>query len=333
MNNQLDSHMSENSEDAIASALRTIATEAAGLAAIEQALQAELAGPFAEAVRKIVSSKGRLIITGVGKSGHVGSKLAASFSSTGTPAYFVHAAEASHGDLGMIGQNDVILALSWSGETAELKSIVSFSRRFGIPLIALTSGETSALGLAADIVLLLPKAAEACPHGLAPTTSTLMQLALGDALAIALLEARGFTPTDFKKYHPGGSLGASLTYVREIMHKGDRMPVVSIGTPLPEAMRVKSQKGFGCVIITGSNGDIAGIVTDGDLSRNLHRNLSELRVDDIMSHSPKTIEQGTLATAAAKIINENHIGALIVAEANKPIGLIHFHDLLRIGAA
>lgn len=325
--------MSHNPEAAISSALRTVATEAQGLAAIKQALQGDLAAPFAAAVSKIAACKGRLIITGLGKSGHIGSKLAASFSSTGTPAYFVHAAEASHGDLGMVDDNDVILALSWSGETAELTSIVSFSRRFGIPLIALTSGGESALGRAADIVLLLPKVAEACPHGLAPTTSTLMQLALGDALAIALLEARQFSPNDFKKYHPGGSLGASLTYVREIMHKGDAMPVVAMGTAMPEAMRVKSQKGFGCVIVTDANGEIAGIVTDGDLSRNLDRNLSKLRVDDIMTGKPKTIEQGMLATAALKIINEFHIGALIVAEANKPVGLVHFHDLLRIGAA
>lgn len=195
-------------EDLIASALRTIRTENAGLVALEKALDNGLSAPFAEAVRTIVGSKGRLVVTGVGKSGHIGSKLAATFASTGTSAFFVHSAEANHGDLGMIGTDDVILAISWSGETAELKGIVNYSQRFRIPLIAITAGEELALGRAANVVLLLPKAQEACPHGLAPTTSTMMQLAIGDALAIALLEARGFTPTDFKTFHPGGSLGA-----------------------------------------------------------------------------------------------------------------------------
>ncbi len=180
-------------------------TENAGLAALEDALNNGLSAPFVEAVKLIVASRGRLVVTGVGKSGHIGSKLAATFASTGTSAFFVHSAEANHGDLGMIGRDDVILAISWSGETAELKGIVNYSQRFRIPLIAITAGENSALGRAADVVLLLPKTAEACPHGLAPTTSTMMQLAIGDALAIALLEARGFTPSDFKTFHPGGS--------------------------------------------------------------------------------------------------------------------------------
>ncbi len=320
-------------EDLIASALRTIRTENAGLVALEEALNNGLSAPFAEAVRTIVASKGRLVVTGVGKSGHIGTKLAATFASTGTSAFFVHSAEANHGDLGMVGRDDVILALSWSGETAELKGIVNYSQRFRIPLIAITAGEESALGRAANVALILPKAQEACPHGLAPTTSTMMQLAIGDALAIALLEARGFSPTDFKTFHPGGSLGASLTHVREIMHKGERLPLVTVGTLMPDAMKVQAQKSFGCVIVVNDDGTLAGIVTDGDISRNLSRNLSELSVNDIMTRKPRTVDQNLLASAALSILNEHHIGALIVVEDNRPIGLVHFHDLLRIGVA
>lgn len=322
-----------DAEAAITSALRTIKTENAGLVALEEALNNGLSGPFVEAVERIVASRGRLVVTGVGKSGHIGSKLAATFASTGTSAFFVHSGEANHGDLGMIGLEDVILAISWSGETVELKGIVNYSRRFRIPLIAITSRQDSALGRAADVVLLLPKATEACPHGLAPTTSTMMQLAIGDALAIALLEARGFTPSDFKTFHPGGSLGASLIHIRDIMHRGNRLPLVKTDTPMPDAMKVLAQKSFGCVVVTDDAGELAGIVTDGDISRNLSRNLSALAVDDIMTRSPRTIDQNMLASAALKTINENHIGALIVVEANRPIGLVHFHDLLRIGAA
>lgn len=322
-----------DAEAAIASALRTIKTENAGLTALEEALNNGLSVPFVKAVKRIVASRGRLVVTGVGKSGHIGSKLAATFASTGTSAFFVHSAEANHGDLGMIGRDDVILAISWSGETAELKGIVNYSQRFRIPLIAITSREDSALGRSADVVLLLPKTAEACPHGLAPTTSTMMQLAIGDALAIALLEARGFTPSDFKTFHPGGSLGASLVHIRDIMHRGERLPLVKVGTSLPDAMKVLAQKSFGCVVVVDDGGDLAGIVTDGDISRNLSRNLAALAVDDIMTRKPKTVDQNMLATAALNTINENHIGALIVVDTGRPIGLVHFHDLLRIGAA
>lgn len=323
----------EGAEAAIASALRTIKTENTGLLALEQALQNGLSASFVEAVKVIAASKGRVILTGLGKSGHVGAKLAATFASTGTSAFFVHAAEANHGDLGMIGDNDVIVALSWSGETAELRGIVNYSQRFRIPLIAITSREDSALGRAATVALILPRAAEACPHGLAPTTSTMMQLAIGDALAIALLEARGFTPTDFRTFHPGGSLGASLTHIREIMHRGDSVPLVKTGTSMPEAMKVQSHKRFGCVGIVDDQGKLAGIITDGDLARNLHRNLAELSVDEVMTHNPKTISPQMLVGAAMSLLEEHHISALIVVEEGKPVGLVHFHDLLRIGAA
>lgn len=324
--------ISTGAEAAIASALRTIRTENEGLAALEEALGNGLSGPFTDAVKQIIAAKGRLVVTGVGKSGHIGAKLAATFASTGTAAFFVHSAEANHGDLGMISRDDVILAISWSGETAELKGVVNYSQRFRIPLIAITSREDSALGRAATVVLQLPKATEACPHGLAPTTSTMLQLAIGDALAIALLEARGFTPSDFKTFHPGGSLGASLIHIRDIMHRGDRIPLVKAGTAMPAAMKVLAQKSFGCVVVVDESGELAGIVTDGDISRNLHRNLAELAVDDIMTRKPKTVDQNILATAALNTINENHIGALIVVEDNRPVGLVHFHDLLRIGA-
>ena len=324
--------ISTGAEAAIASALRTVRTENEGLAALEEALGNGLSGPFTDAVKQIIAAKGRLVVTGVGKSGHIGAKLAATFASTGTAAFFVHSAEANHGDLGMIGRDDVILAISWSGETAELKGVVNYSQRFRIPLIAITSRDDSALGRAATVVLQLPKATEACPHGLAPTTSTMLQLAIGDALAIALLEARGFTPSDFKTFHPGGSLGASLIHIRDIMHRGERIPMVTAGTAMPAAMKVLAQKSFGCVVVVDEIGELAGIVTDGDISRNLHRNLAELAVDDIMTRKPKTVDQNMLATAALNTINENHIGALIVVEDNRPVGLVHFHDLLRIGA-
>lgn len=320
--------------DAIESALRTIATERNGLASLERALSAGLGEAFTQAVETIGSADGRLIITGVGKSGHIGSKLAATFASTGTPAFFVHAAEANHGDLGMIAGNDVVLAISKGGESAELKSIINYTRRFSIPLIALTGSENGSLAKASDIVLLIPNEQEACPHGLAPTTSTLMQLALGDALAIALLEARSFTAGDFRVFHPGGKLGASLTMVGDIMHTGDRLPLVAKGTALPEAIGILSRKHFGCVGITDDDGRLCGIVTEGDLARNLTRNLSQLVVDDIMTRTPKTVKKTVLATAALAVLEKYHIGALLVVDdENHAIGLVHFHDLLRIGVA
>ncbi|MEJ6782350.1 KpsF/GutQ family sugar-phosphate isomerase [Aminobacter sp. Piv2-1] len=317
----------------IASALRTIATEQAGIVALLASLEGPLAEPFARAVSVLGQLNGRAIITGVGKSGHIGRKIAATFASTGTPSYFVHPAEAIHGDLGMITRDDAIVAISWSGETAELKGIVGYSRRFSIPLVAITAGETSALTRQADVVLLLPRTPEACPHGLAPTTSTLLQLAIGDALAVALLEARGFTPDHFRTFHPGGQLGASLMPVGELMHTGDRMPVVTIGTKMPEAVRTLSQKRFGCVCVVDADGKLAGIITDGDLSRNLDRNLVETSVEEIMTTRPKTVPRQMLAGAAIALLNENNIGALIVVEGDRPVGLVHFHDLLRIGAA
>lgn len=320
--------------DALASAIRTVETERKGLAALEAALAGPLAAPFADAVERMFGIPGRVIVTGVGKSGHIGSKMAATFASTGTPAFFVHPVEANHGDLGMITRDDVIIAMSWSGESTELKGIIAYSRRFRIPLIAMTAGEQSTLAREADILLLLPKEQEACPHGLAPTTSTMLQLAMGDALAIALLESRGFTAQDFRTFHPGGKLGASLTHVGDIMHKGDRIPLVPAGTPLTEAVMVLSKKRFGCVGIVDDAGKLCGIVTEGDLARNLARPLSELAVDDIMTRTPKTITASVLAPSAAAMLNEMGITALIVIDdERRPVGIVHFHDFLRVGVA
>ena len=328
--------MSQTDDDkaaAIASALRTVATEQAGVAALAAAFGNGLADPFARAVAVLHEVKGRVIVTGVGKSGHIGTKIAATLASTGTPAFFVHPAEANHGDLGMIARDDAILAMSWSGESAELKGIVAFSRRFSIPLIAMTSGEASTLAREADIVLSLPRAPEACPHGLAPTTSTLMQLVIGDALAIALLEAKGFTPDAFRDFHPGGKLGATLTHLSEIMRTGVDMPVVPLGTKMPEAVMVLSNKKIGCVCILEDDGKLAGIITDGDVARNMHRNLKDIAVEEVMTRTPKTVRPDMSAGAATAYLNENQIGVLIVVDEGKPVGVVHFHDLLRIGAA
>jgi arabinose-5-phosphate isomerase len=318
---------------AIASALRTVTTEQAGVAALAEALNDGLSEAFGRAIELVSAIRGRVIVTGVGKSGHIGAKIAATLASTGTPAFFVHPAEANHGDLGMIAKDDAIIAMSWSGESAELKGIVAYSRRFSIPLIAITSGETSALAREADVVLVLPRVPEACPHGLAPTTSTLLQLVIGDALAVALLEARDFTPDHFRTFHPGGQLGASLVKVREIMHRGDEVPVATVGSALRDAIVTLSKKRFGCVCIVDGGGRLAGIITDGDLARNLDRNLGGLVVDDIMTRTPKTVDPDSLSGEAIAILDENRISALVVVEDGKPVGIVHFHDLLRIGVA
>ena len=317
----------------IASALRTLATESGGLAALTAAMSDGLGAPFAAAVETIREAKGRVIVTGMGKSGHVARKIAATLASTGTPAFFVHAADASHGDLGMITSDDVMLALSWSGETEELKDLITYSRRFRIELIAIKVNAESTLGEAADIVLTLPSASEACPHNLAPTTSSLMQLALGDALAMALLETRGFTALDFGVFHPGGKLGAALKFVRDVMHSGDAVPLIKLGAPMTEAIVEMSAKGFGCVAVTDHDGKLAGVITDGDLRRHMRVDLLQAPVDAVMTTSPKTIRPDQLASEALQILNASKITALMVVEAGRPIGIVHFHDLLRAGVA
>jgi len=322
-----------NKSAIINSALRTIDTEKAGLDALSRAIKGELGVAFDKAVETIRHIQGRVIVTGVGKSGHIGSKIASTLASTGTPAFFVHSAEANHGDLGMIARDDVVLALSWSGETTELKGILAYAKRFSIPLIAVTWNRQSALGKVADICLELPREEEACPNRLAPTTSTMMQMAIGDALAVALLEARGFTANDFSVFHPGGSLGASLVHVKELMHTGSSVPMVVLDTPMPEAILLMSEKGFGCVGVANPDGSLAGIITDGDLRRNIDKNMLKISAVEVMTADPRTVAPDTLASSAMAILNEKSITALLVIEDGKPVGLVHLHDLLRIGVA
>ena len=317
----------------IASARAVLLKEAEALGILGTALGGALGAAFTAAVGTILRLEGRLIVTGVGKSGHVGRKIAATLASTGTPASFVHASEASHGDLGMITPRDAVLALSWSGESAELRDVIDYCRRFGVPLLAFTSRADSALGRAADHALVLPKAPEACPMGLAPTSSTTMQLALGDALAVALLEARGFTPSDFGRFHPGGKLGAGLKRAGDIMHDGARLPLAGSGTPLAEAILELSRQGFGCVAVTDADGMLAGIVTDGDLRRHMAPDLMTRTVDAVMTRGPVTIARDTLLSEALATMEGRKITALLVVEAKRPVGIIHLHDLLRAGVA
>jgi arabinose-5-phosphate isomerase len=322
-----------NDHALVASAVRTLEAEAGGVAALATAIHDGLGRAFVAAVELIRRAEGRVIVTGMGKSGHVGRKVAATLASTGTPAFFVHPSEASHGDLGMITKADAIMALSWSGETAELKDLIDYSRRFKVPLIAVTSAAESTLGRAADVTLALPQAREACPHNLAPTTSSLMQAALGDALAVALLQARGFTALKFAELHPGGRLGAKLKFIGQLMHSGDAVPLVALGTRMADAVVEMSSKGFGCVGIVDGKGKLAGIITDGDLRRHMRRDLLDARVDDVMTRAPKTVGPDQLASEALEILNSSKITALIVAEAGKPVGIVNVHDLLRAGVA
>ena len=324
---------SPGAQPAIESALRTLEAEGGGIDALAAALRDGLGASFAAAIELIRAAQGRVIVTGMGKSGHVARKIASTFASTGTPALFVHPSEASHGDLGMVANNDVIIALSWSGETAELKDLTDYSRRFRIGLIAMTAKADSTLANAADVVLALPQAREACPHNLAPTTSSLMQLALGDALAIALLESRGFTAVDFGLLHPGGKLGALLKTVREFMHTGDTVPLATLGTRMSDAILVMSAKGFGCVGIADAGGKLVGIITDGDLRRHMRADLLDARVDDVMTRAPKTVRPDQLISETLELLNSTKVTALFAVEAGKPVGVIHIHDLLRAGAA
>ena len=320
----------------IDSGRRVLETEAAALSA----LAASLGDSFDQAIEMISAAEGRVIVTGMGKSGHVGSKIAATLASTGTPAFFVHPAEASHGDMGMIVRGDVVLALSNSGESKELLDVIEYTRRFAIPLIGITGGALSTLGSKADVTLLLPSCPEACPNGLAPTTSTTMTLALGDALAITLLERKGFTAKDFKVYHPGGKLGQQLMRVSEIMHTGDKLPVASENISIREAVDIISGKGFGCIALTDENGILSGLITDGDLRRHLlDEGIARKTAKDIMSHTPRTAAPDMLVAEAMAVMNDlkntfRKITTLIVIdETQKPVGLLHLHDCLRAGFA
>lgn len=317
----------------VASAIRTVEIETRALQQLGAELSDALSAPFTEAVATLAENTGRVIVTGMGKSGHIGQKIAATFASTGTPAFFVHPSEASHGDLGMVTRGDVLLALSWSGETVELSNILTYARRFSVPLISITSSAKSALGRASDVVLELPAVEEACPHGLAPTATTTMQLALGDSLAVALLEARGFTAHDFKVFHPGGSLGAQLKLVEDIMHGGDSLPLAQAGMAMTDALVVMTQKAFGCLGVIDGKGKLIGVITDGDLRRHMGEALFEAKVGDVMTRNPKTITRKVLTSTALDQLNSLRITSLFVVEKSKPVGIVHIHDLLRIGVA
>jgi len=311
----------------LAVARRVLEDEARGLSLLAAALDEG----FVRAVDLMEKVAGRVVVSGMGKSGHVANKIAATLASTGTPAQYVNAAEASHGDLGMITKADMVLALSNSGETPELSDLVAHCEINDIPLVGLVGRAGSSLDRAADVSLVLPGIAEACPLDLAPTTSTTAMMALGDALAVALLERRGFSPEDFNALHPGGQLGRRFIRVADIMHGADALPMVDEATPMSEALLIMTAKSFGCVGVADPAGALVGIVTDGDLRRHLHGRLLELSAGQVMTREPLTIAPGTLAAAALKQMNERKITALFVVENAHPIGILHIHDLLRAG--
>ena len=316
--------------DSVQSARRVIAIERDGMEALEQSISSA----FADTVARLEGLQGRLICAGVGKSGHVARKIAATLASTGTPAYYVHPTEASHGDLGMIGTNDAVLALSKSGETKELGDLIAYCRRFGVPLIAMTAMPESTLGRAGDFLLAIPQSPEACGETRAPTTSTTLMMALGDALAVALLEARGFTATDFKTFHPGGALGAALASVRDIMHAGEAVPLIGADAPMSDVLIEMTAKSFGCAGIVGPDGKVAGIITDGDLRRHMGAGLVDKRAGDVMTVGPRTGSAGMLAADALRLMTAGSpkiIQLFIVDEDNRPVGILHLHDLLRVG--
>ncbi|MDF1620466.1 KpsF/GutQ family sugar-phosphate isomerase [Pseudothioclava nitratireducens] len=316
--------MTSSTTDFRATASRVIEIEAEGL----RTLAATLDENFTRAVETILQARGRVIVSGMGKSGHIGRKIAATLASTGTPAQFVHPAEASHGDLGMVTRDDVALVLSNSGETPELSDIIAHTRRFRIPLIGVASRPGSTLLTQSDVAIVLPQAAEACGTGVVPTTSTTMTLALGDALAVALMEHREFTPEHFRTFHPGGKLGARLAKVADLMHED--MPLVAEDTPMSEALLRISQKGFGVVGVTDADGALSGVITDGDLRRHMEGLLSHTAAE-VMTRNPRTITADQLAEAAVAVMNERKITCLFVVEGNRPRGILHIHDCLRAG--
>lgn len=315
-----------------AAARKALLTEAEGLQQLIAALEGPLGDGFARAVELIRKSRGRVVLAGMGKSGHIARKIAATLASTGTPASFVHPAEASHGDLGMITGDDVVIMISNSGESPELRDILAYTRRFAVPLIAITAAPESTLGKEADIVLPLPRAREACPNGLAPTTSTLLQLALGDALAVALLEDKGFSALDFRKFHPGGKLGAQLKHVRDLMRGHDELPLGPAAMAMADVLIVMTGRSYGCFGVIDDEGRLVGIITDGDLRRNMSADLLDREAGAVMTRAPKTIAPDALASEALEQLNSLKITSLFVIDAaRRPLGLIHIHDLLRAG--
>lgn len=317
-------------EDAgLASARRVLALEAAGIEALSHSLDES----FSRALDILARVKGRVVISGMGKSGHIARKLAATLASTGTPATFVHPGEASHGDLGMVTTDDAVIAFSNSGETSELADIVTYAKRFEIPLIAVTGRKTSTLALAATVSLVLPDTPEACPMGLAPTTSTTVMLALGDALAVAMLERKGFSADDFRLLHPGGKLGKRLLRVSAIMHTGESVPLAGADIGMADALLIMTAKSFGCVGICDNGGRLLGIITDGDLRRHMSEDLLTLSPSTVMTVNPKTISPDSLASEALGVMNSRAITNLFVVDGGRPVGIIHVHDCLRAGIA
>lgn len=302
-------------------------------AAAIDALARQLDHRFTDALALLSRVTGRVIVTGMGKSGHIATKIAATLASTGTPAVFVHPAEASHGDLGMITNHDAVVALSNSGETPELADLITYVKRFEIPLIAIVGRAGSALAEASDVALVLPDSPEACPMGLAPTTSTTVMLALGDALAVAMLERKGFSADDFRLLHPGGKLGRRLLKVKDVMHAGESLPLVRPETPMMEVVLVMTRKSFGCVGIVDVDGRLAGIITDGDLRRHMGPDLLNLTADEVMTARPKAIRPDALASEALGFMNSRSITNLFVLDDGRPVGVLHVHDLLRAGVA
>jgi arabinose-5-phosphate isomerase len=318
-------------DDAVlASGRRVLRQEAAALERVAR----ELDGGFAMAVRTLAAIEGRVVVSGMGKSGHVGRKIAATLASTGTPAIFVHPAEASHGDLGMITAKDAVLALSNSGETPELRDLLLYTRRFAIPLVALVGRVPSTLAESADVAIVLPPVGEACPMGLAPTSSTTAMLALGDALAVALLERSGFSARDFAVFHPGGKLGSQLVRVEQLMRRGDELPLVAPGTPMSEVVLEMTRKCLGCVGVVDAAGRLAGIVTDGDLRRHVaDPGIMGCPVEGIMTPQPLTIEPRALAVEALALMNSRSVTVLFAVDGARPVGALHLHDCLRAGIA
>lgn len=316
--------------NSIATARRVLAIETDALTALSESLGVD----FETAIEALLAVKGRIILSGVGKSGHVARKISATLASTGTPSLYVHPTEASHGDMGMITGDDAVIALSRSGETKELADLIGYCRRFGVPLFGMTTHADSALGRASNHILKLPDAPEACSETRAPTTSTTLQIALGDAISVALLEAKGFTASDFKTYHPGGSLGAAMASVGDLMHSGEHMPLTDIATSMTDAMAIMSKKGFGCLGIL-DGGALAGMITDGDIRRHLSDDLTRKALSDIMTRSPKTAAPDELAADCLRRMTggDSKIMQMFVIEDNRPVGIVHLHDFLRVGLA
>ena len=303
---------------------RVLAIEARAL----NALADSLAESFSSCLDILDAVTGRIVVTGMGKSGHVARKIAATLASTGSPAQFVHPGEASHGDLGMIASGDAVVALSNSGSTAEMSAIVAYSRLCSVPLIAMTSKRESSLAEAADIALILPAQPEACPMGLAPTTSTTMMMALGDAIAVALLDRKGFTKNDFQVLHPGGAIGRKLLRVSDVMHKGAEMPLCRPETSMSDALLVMTEKNFGCTGVIDQEGRLVGIITDGDLRRHMAADLLKQKVADVMTGGPKSIRPQALAAEALGFMNNNEITRLFVVEAGRPVGIVRMDDCI-----